>query len=260
MVPPGKQTQYDVISKNRTLRCIRNALVLILILALSLLILAIVKLPTDHIVPVPDVQFIYFETQILNDSKMNQTINLKQFGFKLHFQPNTSSKPVSFTIGIVGLLPYIIPPSNTTLVSALYYIKTSSNLLQPVIIEIQHCVNTTNGGLTFAKATTESDPSSPYVFKKLSGGRFNRKYWGTIKLSNFCFVGIFNEGENSFCDYLLDLSRLRRSHEPSVYQVVLTASLNLNVHKKVNCTIINSIGSYKINISCIILINIGYTK
>ena len=239
MVPPGKQTQYDVISKNRTLLRIRNALVLILILAIVYYIY--IKLSTNHydIVPVPDVQFIYFETQILNNSKMNQTINLKQFGFKLHFQPNTSLKPVSFTIGIVGLLPYIIPPSNTTLVSALYYIKTSSNLLQPVIIEIQHCVNTTNGGLTFAKATTESDPSSPYVFKKLSGGRFNRKYWGTIKLLNFCFVGIFNEGENSSCDYLLHLSRLRRNHEPSVYQVVLTASLGLNVHKEVNCTIYN---------------------
>jgi hypothetical protein len=188
----------------------------------------------NNIIPVPDVQFAYFETHTLNYSELNQTINLKQFGYKLHFLPNTSLEPVSFTIGIAGLLPYIVSPANTTLVSALYYIKTSSELLQPVIIEIQHCVNATNGKLTFAKATVESDHTSPYVFTKLSGGKFHRKYWGTMKLSNFCFVAIFNEDENSSIDYLAHLSRLHRNGEPGVYQVALTASLNLNIHKEVN--------------------------
>lgn len=187
--------------------------------------------------PVPDVQFIHFETITLNnyDNNIDQTINLKQFGCKLHFLPNTSLEPVSFTIGIaVGVLPDIIPPANTTLVSALYYIKTSSELLQPVIIEIQHCVTATNGRLTFAKAPVESDHSSPYVFTKLSGGEFHRKYWGTIKLSNFSIVAVFDEGENSSIDYLAHVSRLRRNGERCVYQVALIASLNLNAYKEVN--------------------------
>ena len=192
--------------------------------------------------PVPDIQFIHFETKTLkNYSKINQTINLKQFGCKLHFLPNTSLEPVSFTFGIAAGIPNIIPPANTTLVSALYYIKTSSELLQPVIIEIQHCVTATNGRLMFAKAPVESDHSLPYVFTKLSGGKFHRKYWGTTKLSNFSIVAVFDEGENSSIDYLVHISRLRRNGEPSVYQVALTASLNLNVYKKVNH---NECGNY----------------
>lgn len=216
----------------------------LLILSLTLGILGplvmsiILQRPSAEYVVQPH-QFVYFETQTLNDSKMEtQTINLKQFGFKLLFLPNTSLEPVSFTIGIAGLLPFtIIPPANTSLISALYYIKTSSELLQPVIVEIQHCVNATNAsGLTFAKTTVQSDRSSPYIFTKLSGGRFHRKYWGAIKLSNFSFVGIFNEGENNYSsiDYLAHISRLRRNGESGVYQVALTASLNLNVYKEVN--------------------------
>lgn len=127
-----------------------------------------------------------------------------------------------------------VPPINTTLVSTLYYIKTSSKLLQPVTIEIQHCIDgIRNTTLTFAKAHTNSAP--PYSFTKVSGGQFvDRLSWGTIKLTNFSVVGVFSEGESSSIDYLAHLLSSRRKGGLGIYQVALIASLNLNAYKEVH--------------------------
>ena len=190
---------------------------------------------------VPGAPFLYFETHTLNkDSEIIQIINLNQFGFKLYFLPNTSLEPVTFTIGVT-LSQNFIPPSNTTLVSALYYIKTSSRLLQPVIVEIEHCVKTdwiNNTTLTFAKADTDGAP--PYVFTKLMGGRFGGNSWGTIKLSKFSTVAVFDEGEDSSIDYLGHLLSSRRKGGPGIYQVALIASLNLNAYKEVNFILVHT--------------------
>ena len=192
---------------------------------------------TANPIPVLDAQFIYFDSWVLNDdNKMNQTINLKRFGFKLYFLPNTSMEPVSFTIGVLSSLPDFIPPANTTLVSALYYIEISSELLQPVIVEIEHCVNTgwvDSAQLTFAKAHMDMNSSPPYVFSKLFGGKFDRESWGAIKLSTFCLVGLFAEGENFLIDYLAHLLSLHRKGRSGTYQVALIASLNLHAYKEV---------------------------
>ena len=199
---------------------------------------AVSNLTTNSSVPDTlgcDLNFIYLENQTFYDSKVTQMINLNQFGFKLHFLPNTSLKPVTITIGVTVVSENIMPPTNTTLVSALYYINTSLELLQPVTIEIQHCVNANNITLTFAKANTDSSP--PYSFTKISGGRFGRNSWGTVKLSNFSIVAVFNEGENSSIDYLAHLLSSRRKGGPGIrYQVALVASLNLNAFKEVNFT------------------------
>ena len=68
---------------------------------------------TDN--PVPGASLLHFETQTLNDSNTTQTINLNQYGFKLHFVRNTSLefKPVNLTIGVTSLQNFI-PPSNAT--------------------------------------------------------------------------------------------------------------------------------------------------
>ena len=179
-----------------------------------------------------NLNFIHLENQTFNDSQVIQVINLNQFGFRLHFLPKTSLNPVTITVGVI-MSENFLPPINTTLVSALYYIKTSSKLLQPVTIEIQHCIDgIRNTTLTFAKAHTNSAP--PYSFIKVSGGQFDRLSWGTIKLTNFSVVGVFSEGENSSIDYLAHLLSSRRKGGLSIYQVALIASLNLNAYKEVH--------------------------
>lgn len=184
----------------------------------------------------PGASFIYFETVTLNDdSKVIQTIDLSKFGIELYFQPNTSLEPVTFGIGVIESQNFITPP-NTTLVSALYYIYASSDLLRPVIIEIEHCVNidsVNNARLTFARADT--DTSSPhYAFKKLSNGRFGRTSFGTIKLSNFSEVAICAENASSV-NYLAQFFSSLHTGPPSVYRyrVDLVISQKLNAIKEV---------------------------
>ena len=184
---------------------------------------------------VPGASFIYFETHTLNnDSKVIQTIDLSQFGLKLYFQPNTLLEPVTFEIGVIESQNFVTPP-NTTLVSALYYINASSELLQPVIIEIEHCVNidsVDNARLTFARADTDSPP--PYTFEKLSNGRFGRTSFGTIKLSNFSEVAVFAENASSV-NYLAQFFTSLRTGSPNIYRyrMNLVVSRELNAIKEV---------------------------
>ena len=163
-----------------------------------------------------------------------QTIDLNEFGFKLHFPRNASLEPVTFTIGVT-LSQNLIPPPNTTLVSALYYIKTSSQLLQPVTIEIEHCIKSDSvdsAKLTFAKADTDS--SLPHVFEKLSGGRFRGISWGTINLSIFSEVGVFAESVNDV-NYFARIFTSRRKGAPGIYRyrVDLVISRKLSAIKEV---------------------------
>ena len=195
--------------------------------------------------PVPHslgLHFIHLETQTLNQSEVNQTIILKQFGFKVHFPPYTFLEPANITVGVF-LSGNFVPPTNTSLISALYYIKTSSELLQPARVEIEHCVNAdwdhydVNNTLTFGKANALSDSSHLHVFEKLSGGTFSRNSWGVIELSSFSVIGVFgNETVTaSSIDYLAYLLRVRHKSRPEVYiyDVSIVTSRKLNAIKEV---------------------------
>ena len=162
-------------------------------------------------------QFIHVETRTFVNNETIQIMNLHQFGFILYIPPNASLGPVTFTVG-VSLSRDFIPPPNTTLVSALYYIKTSSELLRPVTIEIEHCVNTDSvdaAKLTFAKAGKDYS-STPYSFEMVSGGRFGSS-WGVIFLSDFSQVGIFAENASGV-SYHAQLLRTHRQGAPGTYR------------------------------------------
>ena len=72
-----------------------------------------------------------------------------------------------------------------------------------------------------------------FDFKRLHGGRFDRNYWGTIKLSKFSTIGVFAEEETASIDYLAYLLGLRHKGTDSLYSVALVASHNLNVINQV---------------------------
>ena len=183
----------------------------------------------------PEMDFIHIETQTVNQSKVIQSIDLQKFGLKLYFQPNTSLESFNITIG-VRLSANYTPPEGTTLVSAIYFIHTSSQLLRPVTVEIEHSVDIdwdqpdSNRTLTFGKA---SSAEPPYVFKTLSGGNFSRNFWGNIELSKFSAVGIFSEGDNASIDYIAYLLSLRHKGRRVNYRVSLLTAHNLNVIEQV---------------------------
>ena len=157
--------------------------------------------PQSTIIPPIGLNFIHLETITINQTNVMQTIDLTNYGLKMHLPPDSSSEPMNITIG-VSLSGNFKSPKNTTLVSALYYIKTSVDLLKPAILEIEHCAgaDTDDKTLSFGKADTTTS-SLPYFFEMLSNGSFNEhNSWGLIKMSRFSINGIFIESENASID------------------------------------------------------------
>ena len=126
---------------------------------------------------IPGIQFIYLGTETVTPSTVTQTIYLEKFGIKIYLPPNAFSEPVfDITVG-AALSGRFISPESMTLVSAVYYIRMSSELLRPVTVEIEHCVILSDedktSGLKFGKADMNSYwASPPYTFKTLSEGIF----------------------------------------------------------------------------------------
>ena len=150
-----------------------------------------------HQSTLPGIEFIYLKTHTIVQNPITQSIALRKFGIQLHIPPNSFSEPVlKITVG-VSLSGSVVVPVNMSLVSAIYYIKVSSKLLQPITVELEHCVtildNNSISGLKFGKAKSEGYWSSlPYHFEVLSEGNFTvGKSWSTIKMLEFCLLGIF---------------------------------------------------------------------
>ena len=91
-------------------------------------------------------------------------------------------------------------PEECTLVSGVFAISTSCDILKPIRIHLQHCVNFSHGmekNLTFTKADG-SGRSPPYQFEICDGGIFTSKLqyqslYGALECQKFSpwFFGIF---------------------------------------------------------------------
>ena len=88
-------------------------------------------------------------------------------------------------------------PKNTLLVSAVYAVRVSKPLLQPLRLDVQHCVNLVRPSQTnylkFAIAPVNT-PTLPYEFRAVEGGQFTiNSYYGSIYRHKFCLVGVVGE-------------------------------------------------------------------
>ena len=89
-------------------------------------------------------------------------------------------------------------PEDYTLVSGVFAISTSCDILKPIKIHLQHCVNFSHNmekDLTFAKADN-SGRSPPYQFEVCAGGIFTselqyQSLYGALECQKFSFFGIF---------------------------------------------------------------------
>ena len=118
------------------------------------------------------------------------TFNLEEYGCKLHIQKGSIKE------GDKGMMEiYVIHSGDfqlkkgMELVSAIYYVSLSHELLKPATLEIEHCSNVIynesgNCNLSFITiSNTTSGP--PYCFETIEGGIFNSGHWGTIQRSQF---------------------------------------------------------------------------
>ena len=130
----------------------------------------------------------------LQHSSELQTIAWNRFGFKLHIPPDAiSGHNLNISVG-VSLSGNFKFPLNTTLVSAVYYINASSKLLQPVTIEMEHCLllKSVNDIHALSFYVAEVYPGLPhYTFQQVRGGIFSStNSWGSIFVSSFSLFSI----------------------------------------------------------------------
>ena len=120
------------------------------------------------------------------------TLDWEDYGFKMNFPEGTIPPSQVIIKALVG--GNFQFPDEVELVSALYVIRFPENFLQPVELEIQHCVSLKSSrqfkNLSFIIAPIdESVP--PYKFQFIEGGKFyTDSQYGMIVRSKFSITGI----------------------------------------------------------------------
>ena len=132
------------------------------------------------------------------DKVLPLSLDWSSYGFKMHIPLhaiNPSQVIVKALLG--GEFQF---PKGMELVSALYVIKFTEELSQPVKLEIQHSVSLTNAEqvkyLSFITAPID-ELVPPYKFEYIKGGKFpTDSQYGVISRSKFCVMGIGKSEEN----------------------------------------------------------------
>ena len=99
------------------------------------------------------------------------------YGFKLHVPEDALPAEVSETrLDVqVSLSGHFQMPSDSRLISAVYWVSSPHKLMKPITVEIQHCATLTNdeqcSHLTFVHSMC-SQEKLPYMFMEQDGGVF----------------------------------------------------------------------------------------
>ena len=127
-----------------------------------------------------------------------QLLNWEEFGLRIGVLEGTLPSSETAEVAVVALVGgHFVFPKHTKVVSAIYAVTVSKPLLQPLRLDLQHCVNLARPSqirhLKFAIAPVNT-PNLPYEFSPVEGGEFTVKsYYGSIYRSKFCLVGIVAE-------------------------------------------------------------------
>ena len=163
-----------------------------------------------------------------------KTLNLADYGIKIHVPSKVSSTDEEFSITVVVALSGIYhAPNKTELVSAIYYIETSSQVLKPLVLEVEHCIIFQEITPTFASVEFKSDTKLPYVFNQSFIGHFaGNSSSGTIEVSvSPSLWGIFMVSDKYAVKYSA-WPLISKVHQGK-YKVHFVAFRNLKAKKKV---------------------------
>ena len=135
------------------------------------------------------------ETLFLIQGDKPQSLNWTEYGFRLHFLQGTISSSDTCEVVVKALVGGKFQfPEGTELVSAVYAISFAKELLQPVKLDVQHCVSLESKQqlkhLSFVKASLKQRVPS-YEFERIDGGEFSTdSFYGSITRHKFCLIGI----------------------------------------------------------------------
>ena len=122
----------------------------------------------------------------------------KEYGLNISISEGSLAPSEIAMISVVALAggPFIFP-ENTVLVSAVYAISVSRQLLKPFKLELQHCVRLKEQSQTkFLKFVTApiSSKNLPLQFTPIEGGEFPiGSSYGSVKRGKYCLMGIAGE-------------------------------------------------------------------
>ena len=130
------------------------------------------------------------------------SLNWEEYGLKIGVLKGTLTSTETAEVVVVALVGgQFVFPENTELVSAVYAIFVSKPLLQPLKLDIQHCVSidTEEHSTYLSFATAANVDVIPYQFVLKEGGQFSGKsQYGSIFLSQFSFWSIVKAAKAHF--------------------------------------------------------------
>ena len=142
---------------------------------------------------------------ILTVTNEAQDFHWAGYGLILHIPPaslpiGVERSSIEIKASLAGQYDF---PSHSTLVSAVYWMRSPLVFSKPVVLEIQHCAKRAEvSSLSFVVAKC-SQKHLPYQFKPLQGGVFNSSTnHGKITLSHFSGLAINCNGTedmNTYC-------------------------------------------------------------
>ena len=166
---------------------------------------------------------IIFEETMEFASDRDYTLNLKQYGCQIYIKKGSIRDGETGRIHIYGIYsgPFYVP-EDIKLVSSIYYVSLSHELLKPATLEIQHCCravydNEGKCNLSFVSAlTTSSGP--PYKFDAIQGGHFLDGDYGIIQRKGFSGYAV------AFVNWVKSFFRYPLEGPPQEKRIKLTTS------------------------------------
>ena len=117
-----------------------------------------------------------------------QSVNWEEYGIRMTIPQGAvlASDTVEVTINILVGGDFIFL-EDTELVSAVYHINLSKPFLEPVKLEIQHCVSIeTASHCNYLSFSTATNNQPPYEFNTVDGGEFSiGNRYGSISIATF---------------------------------------------------------------------------